>query len=146
MVLMNLPRSERFKPENVFLVGVIPGPHEPKHYINNSYLQPLVAELNALWRDGISVKRDGSTEVEKFPAALLCVGCDIPAAKKVCGFTDHGSKKGCSKCKKFFQGTVGTKIDFSGFEPCSPRRNNERQQVTVQVWNKVYRTDDVTLF
>ena len=87
MVLMNLPRSERFKPENVFLVGVIPGPLEPKHNIN-SYLQPLVAELNALWRDGIRVKRHGSTDVEKFHAALLCVGCDIPAAKKVCGFTD----------------------------------------------------------
>ena len=53
MVLMNLPRSERFKPENVFLVGVIPGPHEPKHNIN-SYLRPLVAELNSLWKDGIS--------------------------------------------------------------------------------------------
>ena len=25
MVLMNLTRAERFKPENVFLVGVIPG-------------------------------------------------------------------------------------------------------------------------
>lgn len=48
MVLMNLPRSERFKPENVFLVGVNPGPHyEPKHNIN-SYLQPLVAELNSV--------------------------------------------------------------------------------------------------
>ena len=26
MVLRNLPRAERFKQENVFLVGVIPGP------------------------------------------------------------------------------------------------------------------------
>ena len=31
MVRMNLPRAERFKAENVFLVGVIPRPHEPKH-------------------------------------------------------------------------------------------------------------------
>jgi len=45
MDLMNLPRSERFKLENVMLVGIIPGPHEPKLTIN-SYLQPLVAELN----------------------------------------------------------------------------------------------------
>lgn len=35
MVLMNLLRAERFKPENVFLVGVIPGLHEPKHNINS---------------------------------------------------------------------------------------------------------------
>lgn len=97
MVLMNLPRSERFKPGNVFLVGVDAGPHEPKHNIN-SYLQPL---LNSLCKDGIIVKRHGSPENEKFHAALLCVGCDIPAARKVCGFTGHGSNKGCSKCKKF---------------------------------------------
>ena len=69
MVLMNLPGSERFKPENVFLVGVIPGPLEPKHNIN-SYLQPLVAQLNALWRDGISVKRHGSTKLRN--STLLC--------------------------------------------------------------------------
>ena len=54
MVLMNLPRSERFKPENVLLVGIIPGPHEPKLTIN-SYLEPLVAELNLLWKDGITL-------------------------------------------------------------------------------------------
>lgn len=69
MVLMNLPRAERFKPENVFLNGVIPGPHEPKHNIN-SYLQPLVAELNVLWKDGISVKAHGLTANAKFHAVL----------------------------------------------------------------------------
>ena len=94
MVLMNLPRAERFKPKNVFLVGVIPGPHEPKHNIN-SYLQPLVAELNVLWKDGIIVKAHGITANAKFHAVLLCVGCEIPAARKFCGFTGHGSNKGC---------------------------------------------------
>ena len=135
MVLMNLPRSERFKPENVFLVGVIPGPQEPKHNIN-SYLQPLVAERNSLWKDGISVKKHGSTENEKFCAALLCVGCDIPAARKVCGFTGHGSNRGCSQCKKFFPGSVGTKIDFSGFEPCPSRSNNEHRQEAQEILNQ----------
>ena len=135
MVLMNLPRAERFKPENVFLVGVIPGPHEPKHNIN-SYLQPLVAELNVLWKDGISVKAHGSTTDAKFHAALLCVGCDIPAARKVCGFTGHGSNMGCSKCKKFFPGSVGTKIDFSGFEPCPPRSNSEHRLQAQEILNQ----------
>ena len=47
LVLMNLPRSERFKRENIILVGVIPGPCEPKLNIN-SYLSPLVDELLVL--------------------------------------------------------------------------------------------------
>ena len=113
MVRMNLPRAERFKAENVFLVGVIPGPHEPIYNIN-LYLQPLVAELNVLWNDGISVKAHGSTANAEFHAALLCVGCDIPTARKVCGFTGHGSNISCSKCKNFFPGSVGTKTDFFG--------------------------------
>lgn len=59
MVLMNLPRSERFKPENVLLLGILPGPHEPKLTIN-SYLEPLVAELNLSWKDGITVRANGA--------------------------------------------------------------------------------------
>ena len=35
-------------------------------------------------------------------AALLCVACDIPAARKVCGFLGHMAKLGCSKCTKVF--------------------------------------------
>ena len=44
LTLMNLPRSERFKPVNVILVGIIPGPSEPKLNIS-TYLSPLVNEL-----------------------------------------------------------------------------------------------------
>ena len=34
LALMNLPKNERFKVENVILVSVIPGPHEPSGSIN----------------------------------------------------------------------------------------------------------------
>lgn len=47
LVLLNLPRSLRFKPENVIIVGIIPGPSEPKLTIN-SYLKPFVKELGKL--------------------------------------------------------------------------------------------------
>ena len=30
LVIQNLPRAVRFKPENIIIVGTIPGPHEPK--------------------------------------------------------------------------------------------------------------------
>ena len=44
-------------------------------------------------------------------AALLCVVCDIPAARKVCGFVGHRASKGCSKCLlSFQQSTLGRKI------------------------------------
>ncbi len=34
LVILNLPRHERYKDENVILTGIIPGPKEPKHNIN----------------------------------------------------------------------------------------------------------------
>lgn len=59
LVLMNLPRSERFKRENVILVGVIPGPCKAPLTIN-TYLLPLVDELLKLWDTGVSVKQSWS--------------------------------------------------------------------------------------
>lgn len=44
LVLMNIQRNECFKRENIFLVGIIPGPNEPRHDIN-SFLRPLVDEF-----------------------------------------------------------------------------------------------------
>ena len=42
--LQNLPQNLRYKPENIIIVGIIPGPAERKKTIN-SYLTPLVNEL-----------------------------------------------------------------------------------------------------
>lgn len=50
-------------------------------------------------------------------AALLCVACDIPAARKVCGFVGHQALRGCSKClKEFPTEEFGEKADYSGFD------------------------------
>lgn len=34
LTVMNLPRSVRFKRQNILLIGILPGPSEPKHDIN----------------------------------------------------------------------------------------------------------------
>ena len=44
IVVQNLPRNIRYKPENIILCGIIHGPREPKHTIK-SYISPLVEEL-----------------------------------------------------------------------------------------------------
>ena len=48
LTVLNLPRYIRYKRENVILLGIIPGPHEPKYDIN-SFLKPLVDELQQFW-------------------------------------------------------------------------------------------------
>ena len=126
MVLMNLPRSERYKVESIIIVGIIPGPNEPKLNIN-TYLSPLVDELLKLWNDGIEIAPCGA-QSKLFRASLLCVACDIPASRKVCGFLGHNSAHGCNKCTKTFQvGNVGDPVDFSGFELCPSRSINEHR-------------------
>lgn len=83
LAIMNLPRSVRFKRENIIIVGLLPGPKEPSKNIN-SYLTPLVSDLLALW-DGIEFKTyDSVTRLIR--CALLCIGCDLPAGRKTCGF------------------------------------------------------------
>ena len=40
-VILNLPRSERYKEEDRMILRVIPGPSEPKLY-HKTYLKPIV--------------------------------------------------------------------------------------------------------
>ena len=111
--ILNLPRTERYKPENIILCGVIPGPIEPKETIN-SYLYPLVQELLELWEGvqvNIAAPGPGQSVVR---AALICVTSDIPATRKVCGFAGHSASMGCSKCLKRFP-SLPNKLDYSGY-------------------------------
>ena len=98
LVLLNLPRSVRYKRENVVLVGVIPGPTEPSLLIN-TYLHPLVMDLLQLW-DGLilQVRTSNSLDTMNVRAALVGVSCDIPAGRKVCGVLSHNARLGCTQC------------------------------------------------
>ena len=54
LAIMNLPYEQRFKRENIILLGTIPGPTEP-HRDLNQYLHPLVYEFLELL-DGVPLK------------------------------------------------------------------------------------------
>lgn len=95
LVIMNLPREERFKPENLIVAGIIPGPKEPKLHIN-SFLQPLVDDLIDLW-DGVILNTTRFGCQQMFRAAILALSSDIPASRKCGGFVGHTAKKGTWK-------------------------------------------------
>ena len=73
LALQNLPRSERFKRENIVIVGIIPGPHEPSKTVN-SFLYPLVEELKHLW-SGIVMKIPQNISVVVRAALIHCMCC-----------------------------------------------------------------------
>ena len=113
LTIQNLPRNERYKTENIILVGVIPGPTEPEKTIN-SYLKPLIYELNHAWLHGIEVSSNDCIPIN-VKVALSCVTCDIPASRKVCGFLSHNAAMGCNKCLKKFP-VSDRKTCYCGFD------------------------------
>ena len=116
LVIQNLPRSARYKTENIILVGIIPGPKEPKYTIN-SFLRPLVEELKEFWI-GIDINCKYHPLGKVFVrAALTCCVSDIPATRKLCGFVGHSAALGCSKCaKRFTYNEDERRMNFSGYD------------------------------
>lgn len=94
-------------------MGIIPGPCEPHKNIN-SFLAPLVSELQEAWNPGFLIQLKESLICVKL--ALSCVACDIPATRKVCGFLSHNAELGCNKCLKKFKGGFSIPTDYSGYD------------------------------
>jgi hypothetical protein len=51
MVLLNLPPSLQYKAENLYIVGIIPGPREPSLDEINYFLRPLVDFFLPTWQN-----------------------------------------------------------------------------------------------
>ena len=97
--IQNLPIHQQNRPENIVLVGLIPGPSEP-HLNVNSFLAPLQHDLLQVWNEGFVIETPncGLLREVTVQLALTCVACDIPAAHKVCGFLGHRATLDCNKC------------------------------------------------
>ena len=91
LALLNLPRELRFKWENIIIVGIIPGPKEPKLNVN-SYLEPLVNDLLTFWNPGELLVENGREVLYRF--ALCCISSDFPATRKCCGFVSYNATHG----------------------------------------------------
>lgn len=72
IIINNLPPDQRFKKENVLLLGIIPGPNQPKDL--DSFLRPLINELKEL-QTGIPNVYNGATrEYFKLHAYVCTIG------------------------------------------------------------------------
>jgi hypothetical protein len=100
LVCMSLPYQLRFLPENLFLVGIAPGPKEPSLTQTNWILKPMVEQLNALWNTGLSLScTHRHPQGRHIRAALVPFFADLPALRRALGFPGHASNKFmCSFC------------------------------------------------
>ena len=90
-----------------------------------------MSELKEFWQ-GIALKVSTALGVKEqiVRCALLCVACDLPAGRKVCGFLSHEAPKGCSKRLKVFPDAAGNVL-YSGFDRlhCPPTTNETHQEI-----------------
>ena len=99
VVCLNLPPSMRYKPENMFLSGIVPGPKEPPLTALNPYLKPLVDDLMDFWKTGVNFSQTYNYKAGHLVrCALLLLVCNLPAARKAAGFASVQHEHFCSVC------------------------------------------------
>ncbi|KAM3222212.1 hypothetical protein P3L10_021482 [Capsicum annuum] len=72
------------KPEYIMLSMIIPGPSSPGNDID-IYLQPLIAELNELWKVGVETFDVETNQTFNMRLALLWMVSDFPALAMLSG-------------------------------------------------------------
>jgi hypothetical protein len=125
MVCLNLPIHLRYRVENVYLAGIIPGDVH-LHQINN-FLRLLVDDLVQLWNPGVYY-----TKTAQFAqgclvrCALIPLIADVPAVRKTAGWTSHSANKFCSFCKQL-------KEDMANFDVRSWARRTWAEHMAAAV-------------
>lgn len=104
---LNLPMDIRYKPENMYLAGIIPGPHEPSGDQLNHFLDPLVSDMVESWDRGVQISRTASSVDRVTRSAIACVVCDLPAARKTAQLAAATSHFYCSACHCYHASTLG---------------------------------------
>lgn len=100
MACLNLPLNIRYKRENIYLVGVMPGPKMPRIQQVNRFLEILVKELLEFWEPGVFFSKTMLYPNGRlFRCAVIPLICDLGAVKKVAGQASHSHTFFCSFCK-----------------------------------------------
>jgi hypothetical protein len=129
MVCLNLPLRIRYKRENVFLVGVMPGPKAPRLQQVNHFLEILVKELLDFWACGVFFSRTTLLPGGRLiRCALIPLICDLGAMKKTAGQASHSATFFCSFCKL-------KKSDINNLNTLEwPSRSCEEHRLHAEEW------------
>lgn len=108
MACLNLPVNIRYKPENLYLAGIIPGPNEPPLTSLNYYLRPLIDDLVASWERGHHFSRTALKQTGRLcRCAIAMAVCDLQAARKASQTASVRSHFYCTVCQCHHTSTLG---------------------------------------
>ncbi|KDQ05579.1 hypothetical protein BOTBODRAFT_182420 [Botryobasidium botryosum FD-172 SS1] len=98
--IANLFPELRYRPKNLLLSGMTPGPKEPTAEQLQEYLILLVDDLIMLLEQGVMIRTPLHPEGRLVRAVLIGIICDHPAMCKMSGFADKGHLSvPCTYCK-----------------------------------------------
>lgn len=99
LACLELPVDIRYKPEHMYLVGIIPGPTEPSLTQLNHYTNPIITDMLTGWHKGFWLTRTAlKPEGRMARTVIAIVVCDLPAARKTAQLASSTSKIFCSVC------------------------------------------------
>jgi hypothetical protein len=139
LIPYNLPPWICMKQTSFILSMIIPGPHSPGNDID-IYLQPLVDELQQLWK-GVDTYDASSKENFPLKAALLWTLNDFPALAYLYGWTTSG-QYACPSCAAFTKSrwlNNGRKWCFMGHRRWLPKDHLYRR--STMEFDKTEETD-----
>jgi hypothetical protein len=100
LILLNLPPHLRYRPENMFLAGIIPGPNKPSLSNTNHSLKLLVDVLLEFFDPGVWYSRTARHgQGCRVRAVLVSVVSDMLAARQAGGFASATATNFCTCCK-----------------------------------------------
>ena len=106
-VCLNLPLDIRYKPENMYIAGVVPGPAEPHTTELNHYVRPIIDDFLVSWERGVHYSCTANHPAGKDTQSAIALGLgDLPAARHLSALAGHSSHNYCTRCKCFHQNTL----------------------------------------
>jgi hypothetical protein len=129
LVCLNLPPKERYRRENMYLAGVIPGPNEPSPEQLNHFLSPVIDDFLPFWAPGVQLSCTADFPKGRvIHAAIVPVVADLPAARKVHGSAGTTATRFCALC-------LCRRKKRHGFEPSKwPKRPCNKWIKRAQEW------------
>ena len=99
LVCLNLPPNICYRSKHMCLVGIIPGPHEPLLTTLNHYLTLLVDNFLDFWDPGMRFSQmDGHKNGRLVHCTIVCLVCDLLAARKTSGLGPISHSHFCAIC------------------------------------------------
>ncbi|KAF9471043.1 hypothetical protein BDN70DRAFT_820529 [Pholiota conissans] len=116
---LNLPLDIRYKPENMYVAAIIPGPREPTSTQLNHFMRPIVDIFVGSWERGVYYTRTARHPQGRLTRSAIAIKIsDVPAARQVSQMAGHSSHHYCTRCNCYHEDTIGrTDIHSAEWQP-----------------------------